>query len=206
MATQNRRGGCGCCGCLLAFFLLLSALILVGVGFFYFNATNNLNRVPATGPVSSPAVTRQTYIAARQKFDHFFADAAERGLALSNDEVNALLVQSPELRILRHGTVVVLNQNSAEVSCNLPVNLPFLPRRYLNCSFQVRPSIRAQQLELDVSRIEREGRPLGPVEAHQYRFIVVPVIEKTLSSLNMIQGDRSVRELRIENGNLVLGR
>jgi len=207
MATQN-RGGCGCCGCLFAFFLLLLVLILVGAGFFYFSATASLNRVAAKGPVPLPATTfnRRTYTAARQKLDEFFADQAEGSVTLSNVEVNALLADSPELRILRRGTVVVLNQSSAEVSCSLPLDLPFQPRRYLNCTFQMRPSIRGGEVELGVSRIESESKPLGPAETRQYQFVVLPLIEKTLSSLNKIQGDRSVHDVRIENGNLVLAR
>ena len=63
---------------------------------------------------------------ARQKFDHFFADQAERSVTLSNVEVNALLADSPELRILKRGTVVLLTQNSAEVHCSLPVD-PSVP-------------------------------------------------------------------------------
>lgn len=208
MVTQIRRGGCGCCGCLLAFFLLLFALILVGLGFFYFNATNNLQRFAATGPVPLNAATfnRQTYAAARQKFNRFFADPAAPSLTLSNAEVNALLADSPELRILRRGTVVVLNQNSAEVSSSLPVDLPLLPRRYLNWAFQVRLAMRGKEFDLDVSRIERDGKPLGAAETRQYQFVVVPLIEKMLTSLNQIQGDRSVHEARIENGNVFLAR
>jgi hypothetical protein len=208
MATQDRREGCGCCGCLLSFLLLLLILVLVGGGFLYFNAPNNLNRLGATGPVPLPATTfsRQTYTTARQKLDQFFADPGERSVTLSNAEVNALLAESPELRLLRHGAVVVLDQNSADVHCSLPVDLPFLPRRYLNCTFQVRPSMRGQEFELDVSQIEREGKPLGESEVHQYRFVVLPLIEKALSTLNRFQRDRSVRDVRIENGNLVLAR
>jgi hypothetical protein len=208
MAAQSRRAGCGCCGCLFAVFLLLFVLILSGVGFFYFNAANNLSRVAGWRLVPSPATAfnRQIYSLAREKFDRFFADPAERNVTLSNAEVNALLADSPELRILRRGTAVVLNQTSAEVSCNLPLDIPLLPRRYLNCTFEIRPAMRGQELELDVSRIEKEGKPLGPGEIHQYRLVVVPMIEKSLSSVNKFQGDRAVRDVRIENGNLILSR
>ncbi len=208
MAAQSRRAGCGCCGCLFSVFLLLFVLILFGVGFFYFNAANNLNRVAGGRPVPSPATTfnRQTYSLAREKLDRFFADPADRNVTLSNAEVNALLADSPELRILRRGTSIVLNQASAEVSCNLPLDIPLLPRRYLNCSFEIRPAMRGQELELDVSRIEKEGKPLGPGEIYQYRSVVVPMIERSVSSLNKFQGDRAVRDIRIENGNLVLSR
>lgn len=206
MSAQNRRGGCGCCGCLLACFLLLFVLILVGFGFLYFNATNNLKRIAATGPGSLPVTTfsRQTYTTARQKFDQFFADQAERSVTLSNAEVNALLADSPELRILSRGTVVLLTQNSAEVTCTLPVDIPLLPPRYLNCAFQVRPIVHGGEVALDVSRIEKGGKPLGVAESRQYQVLVIPLVEKIVSSLNRIQGDRSVRDVKIENGNLVL--
>ena len=208
MATQNRRGGCGCCGCLGGSVLLLFALILAGTVFFFFNATNNVKRLAATSPGPLPATTfnRQTYAIARQKFDDFFADQAERSVTLSNAEVNALLADSPELGVLRRGTVAVLNQNSAEVTCSVPLDIPFLPRRYFNCSFQAHPAMRGDEIELAVSRIEKEGRPLGPAEIREYQLVVLPLVEKTLSGLNKIQGDRSVHNVRIENGNLVLSR
>ena len=47
---------------------------------------------------------------------------------------------------------------------------------------------------------------LGAAETQQYQSVVVPLIEKTLSSLNQFQGNRSVREARIENGSLFLAR
>ena len=206
MAAQNRRRGCGCCGCFFASFLSLFALSLVGVGFFYFSPANNLKRIVATGQGSLPVATfnRQIYVAARQKLDQFFADQAKRNVTFSNSEINALLADSPELRILRRGAAVVLNQDSAEVVCNLPVDFPLLPRRYLNFAFHVRPSMRGDELGLDISRIESEGKFLGVAESRQYQLVVAPVVEKLLSSLNRIQGSRSVHDVQIENGNLVL--
>jgi hypothetical protein len=207
MTAQTRRAGCGCCGCFFAVFLLLFVLILFGVGFFYFNAANNLNRGAEGRFVPTPvtAFNRQTYSLAREKFDHFFADPAERNLTLSNAELNALLADSPELRML-NGTAAVLNRTSAEVSCNLPLDIPLLPRRYFNCTFDVRPAMRGQELQLDVSRFEREGKPLGPGEIHQTQYVVVPMIERSLSTLNRLQGDKAVRDVRIENGNLIFSR
>ena len=182
------------------------ALVVVGGGFLYFNAAEKLNPASAHR-VPSPAMTfsRQTYSSARQKLDRFFADPAERDATFSNSEVNALLADAPELRVLRRGAVAVLNQNSAEVDCSVAVDLPVLPRRYLNCTLEIRPAMRAEELQLDVSRIEIEGKPVGAAGMHQYLF-VVGMIEKTLSGLNKFQGDRAVRDVRIENGNLVLSR
>jgi hypothetical protein len=188
--------------------LFLVALVFIALGCFYYFATNNLKRAAAIGPTASSATTfsRQTYPAARQKFDRFFADSAERSVTFSNAEVNAMLAESPELHILRRGVVVILGQNTGEVSSSLPLDLPLLPRRYLNCSFQVRPTMRGEELDLGVSRIERDGKSLGAIEVHQYQFFVVPFLEKTLSNLNRIQWDRSIHNIRIENGNIILVR
>jgi hypothetical protein len=208
MATQSGRKGCGCCGCVPAFFVLFLALVLVGVGFSYFYAANNLTRTATAGRVLLPATAfnRQTYTTARQKFDQFFADPGERSLTLSNAEVNALLAESPELRLFHRGVVVAFDHISAQVYSSVPLDLPFLPRRYLNWSVETRPSMHGEGLELDVSRFERDGKPMGAAEVRQYRVVILPLIEKFLSSLNKMRGDREVRELRIENGNLVLGR
>ena len=208
MATRSGRKGCGCCGCVLALSVFLLALVLVGVGFSYFYAANNLTRTSTGGRVLLPATAfnRQTYTTARQKFDRFFADPAERNLTLSNAEVNALLAESPELSLFHRGIVVAFDHISAEVYSSVPLDLPFLPRRFLNCSFETRPSMHGGGLELDVSRLERDGKPMGAAEVRQYRVVILPLIEKFLSSMNTMRGDRAVRDLRIENSNLVLGR
>jgi hypothetical protein len=208
MAAQDRRGGCGCCGFLFSFFLLLLLLLLVGIGWFYWSAANHLDRLSSTAPVTLPpaAAGRQIYHEVRQKADHFFSDSAERNITLSSGELNALISESPELRILNRGTVVTLNQNTAELYCSLPVNLPFLSRRYFNYTIYVRPSMRGENIELEVFRMEREGKPLAPRELRQFQITAVPLIEKILSSWNKLQIDRSVHDVRIENGNLILAR
>jgi hypothetical protein len=208
MATQDRRRGCGCCGFLFSFVLLLLILAVLGVGFFYFNAASQLNRLASTGPVTLPAAAsgRQGYNEARQKLEHFFANSGERRLILSNAELNAYLAGSPELRILNHGAVVILNQDSADLYCSLPLNLPFVSHRYFNYTIHLRPSMRGEDFELNVLRIDREGKALGPKELRQFQIIAIPSIEKILSVWNRLQTDRSVREVRIENGNLILAR
>jgi len=208
MATQDRRAGCGCCGFLFSFLLFLLVLLLVGVGLFCFTAAKQLNRLASTVPVSLPPVasSRQAYNEARQKFEHFFADSGERSLILSNAELNAFLADSPELRMLNRGTVVILNQNSADVYCSLPVNLPLLSRRYFNYTIHIRPSMRGKDFELNVFRIDREGKALGPTEIRQFEIVAVPSVEQMLSIWNKLQMDRSVRDVRIENGNLILAR
>jgi hypothetical protein len=208
MATQNRRAGCGCCGFLFSFLLFLLVLLLVGVGLFYFQASNQLNQLASTTPISLPPAgsSRQLNNENRQKFELFLADSGERSLTLSNAELNALLANSPDLRILNRGTVVTLNQNSADVYCSIPVSLPFLSRRYLNYTIHVRPSMRGDDFELDVFRIDREGKAVGPTELRRFQNVAVGSAEKMLSIWNKMQMDRSVHDVRIENGNLILAR
>jgi hypothetical protein len=208
MADRSRGGGCGCCGCLLGTLLLLAALFFLGFCFLYFTTTSALDRLTIRGPFPSASTqfNRQTYTAARQKVDRFFADPAERALTLSNSEVNALLADSPELHILGRGVFAIFNQNVAEVYCSLPLSVPFLPRRYLNYSFELRPFMRGEDVALGVSRVDRGGRPLGAAEMQNYQTVVVQQMEKLLSSINKLSPNGGVRDVRIENGNLVLAR
>ena len=208
MAAQVRRGGCGCCGFLFSFLLFLLVLLLVGVGLFYYKAADQVTRLGSAGPVSlPPAVTsRQIYGVARQKFGRFFADSGERSLTLSNAELNAIFADAPELRFLNRGLAIALTQNAAEMYCSLPVSLPFVSRRYFNYTIHMRPSMRGDEFQLNVSRIDREGKVLGPAELRQFQRVAEPFIERTISLWNKLQMDRSVRDVRIENGNLILER
>jgi hypothetical protein len=208
MPAQSRGGGCGCCGCLFASALVLFIAVLIGFGFFYFAGTSGVDRLAVRGPFPSPATqfNHETYVSGRQKFDHFFSTAAERTLMLSNAEVDALLTDSPELRLLGRGTLVFLGQNAADVYCSLPMSVPLLPKRYLNFSFEVRPSMRGGDVELEVTRIERDGRVVGEEEARKIQTRVVPLFEAIFSNINRFSGSAPVREVRIENGNLVLAR
>ena len=206
MAERSRGGGCGCCGCLFGTLLLLAVVFFLGFCFLYFTTTSAVDRLTIRGPFPSASTqfNRQTYTAARQRLDRFFADPAERTLKLSNSELNALLADSPELRILGRGIFAILNQSAAEVYCSLPLNVPFLPRRYLNYSFELRPYMRGGDVALGVSRIDRGGRPLAAAELQNYQNVVVPQIEKLLSRINRLSPSGPVRDVRIENGDLVL--
>ena len=208
MAAQDRRGGCGCCGFLFSFLLFLLVLLLVAAGLFYFKAADQVNRFASTGPVPLPpsVASRQVYNVGRQRFEHFSADSGERSLTLSNAELNSILADAPELRFLNRGLAVTLNQNSAEVYCSLPVSLPFVSRKYFNCTMHLQPSMRGDEFQLNVSRIDRQGKVLGAAELRQFQLVAAPSIERMMSLWNKLQMDLAVRDVRIENGNLVLAR
>jgi hypothetical protein len=192
----------------LALVAVVFVLLLVGTGVVLFNITTKLNSLSSSTPAVLPAVAggSQSYSEARQKFDRFFSDTNERNLTLSEAEVNALLANAPELSILNRGVVVELKENTAEVHCSVPVNLPFLSGKYLNYNFVVRPSLRGQAVELQVSRIDRDGKPLGDRELAEFRQQFLPSVDQALSRANQLELDRSVRDVRIENSTLVLAR
>jgi hypothetical protein len=183
-------------------------LLLVGTGVVLFNIVTKLNNLSSSTPAVLPAVAggSQSYSEARQKFDHFFSDPNERNLTLSEAEVNALLANAPELSVLNRGVVVELKENTAEVHCSVPVNLPFLSGKYLNYNFVVKPSLRGQDIELQVSRIDRDGKPLGDRELADFQQQFLPNVNRALSRANQLELDRSARDVRVENGSLVLAR
>lgn len=202
------KRGCGCCGIFLALVAVVFVLLLVGTGVVLFNTATKLNNLSSSTPAVLPAVagSSQSYSEARQKFDHFFSDPNERNLTLSEAEVNALLANAPELSVLNRGVVVELKEDTAEVHCSVPVNLPFLSGKYLNYNFVVRPTLRGQDVELQVSRIDRDDKPLGDRELAEFQVQFLPSIDRALSAANRLESDRSVRDIRVENGNLVLAR
>jgi hypothetical protein len=204
----GERRGCGCCGIFLGLVAVVFVLLLVGTGVVLFNITTKLNSLSSSTPAVLPAVAggSQSYSEARQKFDRFFSDTNERNLTLSEAEVNALLANAPELSILNRGVVVELKENTAEVHCSVPVNLPFLSGKYLNYNFVVRPSLRGEAVELQVSRIDRDGKPLGDRVLAEFRQQFLPSVDQALSRANQLELDRSVRDVRVENSNLVLAR
>ena len=204
----GERRGCGCCGVSLVLVAAVCVLLLVGTGVVLFNIATKLNNLSSSTPAVLPAVAggSQSYSEARQKFDHFFSDPNERNLTLSEAEVNALLANAPELSVLNRGVVVELKENTAEVHCSVPVNLPFLSGKYLNYSFVVKPTVRGQDIELGVSRIDRDGKPLGDRELAEFQQQFLPSVDGALSRVNQLELDRSVRDVRVENGNLVLAR
>jgi hypothetical protein len=208
MADPRRQGGCGCCGFLFFGFLFL-LLAMIGVGLFsYWSGADKLRKFASNTPVALPSsgANRSLYAPARHRFDQFFSNPAQQSLTLSGAELNALLTEAPELKFLQKGVVATLRENSAEINCSIPVNLPLFSGQYINYILSLRPSLRGEDIELQIFRIERDGKQLNAEELHEFRNSVELPADIVLSSLNKIQLDRSVRDIRIENGNLVISR
>jgi hypothetical protein len=208
MADSKKQGGCGCCG-FIFFGLLFLLIALIGAGlYFYFSSANNLRRYASSEPAALPPAesSPQLYAPARQRFDQFFSSPSQQSLTLSGPELNALLTQAPELKCLQKGVVATLHENSAELNCSVPVNLPFFSGRYFNYTLYLRPSLRGEDIELQVFRIDREGKQLGSNELRDFRISVEHSADLMLSGLNKMQLDRSIRDIRIENGNLIISR
>ena len=205
MSASKRGGGCGCCGVfLIGFFLLL----LVGLGYSYFATTNALRKYASDSARPLPATqsNRQLYLPTRERFDRFFASPAERSITLTEAELNALLREAPELKLLQGGAVATLRQNSAEISCSLPVNLLFFSGHYLNYTLYFRPSLRGEEVEFVLFRMDKEGKQMSAHDLHEFQASVVRPLEMAFSGWNKLQLDRSIRDIRIENGSMVISR
>ena len=208
MAASNRGSGCGCCG-IFSFGVGFLLLVLMAIGvFFYFTSTNNLRKYASHSPAVLPAVetSRQLYISTRQRFDQFFANPLERSLMLSGPEINALLTESPELKSLQRNVVAALRKNSAELTCSLPINFPFFSSYFFNYTLYLRPSLRGENIQLQIYRIDKEGKQLSDKELRQFQNFVVQPANLVFSGWNKFQLNRSIRDIQIDNGNLLISR
>jgi hypothetical protein len=208
MADSRQKGGCGCCGFFL-FGSLFLLLILVALALFsYWSGIGQLRKFASSAPVALPSsgINRSLYPIARHRFDQFFANASQQSLTLSGAELNALLAEAPELKFLKKGAVATLRENSAELHCSVPLNLPLLSDQYINYILYLRPSLRGDDIELQVFRIDHDGKQLTALELHEFRDSLEHTANMILSSLNKMQLDRSIRDIRIENGTLVISR
>src|SRR4051812_37468110 len=101
----RRRGGGGCCGTLGCAGALLLIILLGVVGFFAVRATWELYAIASDQPlpISRSAVSPSAYSQARGKLNSFIGNAEIRSISLSEGEVNAMLVDAPELGFLQKG-------------------------------------------------------------------------------------------------------
>jgi hypothetical protein len=208
MADARQKSGCGCCGFLL-FGSLFLFLVLVGAALFsYWSCSTQLRKYASNSPVVLPSTgsNRSLYTAARRRLDQFFSSSSQQSVTLSGAELNALLTEAPELRFLQKGAVATLRENSAEINCSVPVNLPLFSSQYINYLLYLRPSLRGEDIELQVFRIDHAGRQLNAEELREFRSSVEHPANLILSGLNKVQLDRSIRDVRIENGTLVISR
>jgi hypothetical protein len=204
MADQNGKSGCGCCGVtsgLGCVVLLISLAAIISLGFLLFNHLEALTQPPGQALWSSDS-SQQIYAAARQRLGNFLSTSNANSVTLSAADVNSLLADTPELWFLRRRATVAFQNDVIEVHLTVPVLLP--GTKYFSWVVFMRPVMRGENVALDITRIEQNGRVLDYNALRFFKTNVEPYLNQALSGLNKIQGDRPIRDLRVERDSLVL--
>ena len=68
----------------------------------------------------------------------------------------------------------------------------------------MRPAMRGENVALDIIRIEQNGRVLDSNALRFFKANVEPYLNQAFSGLNKIQGDRAIRDIRLERDSLEL--
>jgi hypothetical protein len=206
MAFENGKSGCGCCGCGSGCLGLLAVLAIVATIFaavrwsaIYESASSSAMTLPPSGVVTDH------YHQVRQRLDRFLS-GAERSISLTQAELNTLLATAPELGILRGQLVALLRPETIDIYVNLPMEMPFLKRKYLNYAVSLRPIIRGEQVELELIRVEHDGRPVLRKDFGALEYGLIQPLSFAFSAFNRLSPQTAVREIRIDSGSIVLAR
>lgn len=206
MANRSDQRGCGCCGVTSGLGCVVLLVLLGAAAFLGFRLLSDLSaRTSLPGrQFSSSEVTERVYLSARQKLSHFLSTGNSSSVTLSTPEVNSLLTDGPELWLLRRRAVVELHDDLVEVHLSVPLLLS--RTKYFNYILFLRPTMRDENLALEIFRIDRDGRPLDPNSLRTFKIAVEQFLDTALSGINKIQGDRAIRGIRIGNDSLELSR
>jgi len=191
------RSGLGCV------ILLISLGAVIFMVFLLFNHLEGLTSPPSRELWSSDS-TRQIYASARQRLDHFLSASNADSVTLSAADVNSLLADTPELWFLRKRAVVAFQNDVIEVHLSAPHLLP--GTKYFNSVVFARPVMRGENVALGIFRIEQDGRVLEGGDLRFFKTAVEPYLNQVLSGINKIQGDRAIRDIRVQHDSLQLSR
>jgi hypothetical protein len=205
MAQTPQRSGCGCCGCLgclgTVVVLVLGLAVVALVFLLYQTATGDR---PSRAP--GVAVNPQIYVSARKKWDDFNRDSSVRTLLLSDAEINTLLAKSPELGFLGGGATVTSRENGIQVQLSVPVKLVPFYTKYINADVFLRPIVTGENVTLNVYSVDADGHPLDAPSLQRFKSQAEPAINMILTGANQFGGSRATREIRLQNGSVVLMR
>jgi hypothetical protein len=100
--------------------------------------------------------------------------------------------------------VVAFQNDVIEIHLSAPRLLP--GTKYFNWVLFARPAMRGENVALDIFRIEQDGRVLEGSALRSFKTAVEPYLNQVVSGINKIQGDRAIRDIRVEHDSLVLSR
>ena len=202
MSQPPQRSGCGCCGCLgcLGTVVLVLGLAVVALVFFLYEIAASDR--PARPP--SLAANPEIYVSARKKWDDFNRDSSVRALTLSDAEINSLLAKAPEFGFLAGGATVTSRENGIQLQLSVPVKIIPFYTKYINADVYLRPILTGENVDLNVSGVDADGRPLDAASLQRFRSQAQPVINMMLTGINQWEGPRALHEIRLQSGSIVL--
>jgi hypothetical protein len=165
--TPKRRRGCLFYGCLTGAVCLAAILLALLLGVYQLKKM--FNQYTDNQPMPLPALQMsQPEIEQTQRSVEGFLDAVRAGrstppLALTGDEINAIIAANPDLRALRNKVYVSIRGNQLKAQVSVPMEEIGLPRfkgRYLNGTATLAVSLQNGMLVLIPQEIVAKGKPL----------------------------------------------
>ena len=207
--SPKPRRGCffyGCIASLVLLALMLGALLL---GLHYVRKV--VNQYTDTQPVKLPSVqmSQPEIENLRQRFDAFQAAIRERRpakpLALTADDLNALIAGGPEPQAFKDKVYVRLEGGQLRSEVSLPLQdlgLKLLKGRYLNGNATFDLALRNGILFVSANSIVVKGKPLPEMYMQEIRKqnLAAGVI-KDPGAIAVLQG---LRDIQVKDGTLVL--
>ena len=195
----KRRRGCLFYGCLTGCVLLIFMLMGLLLGLRHFKKM--VNDFTDSQPTSLPAVEYSP--AQIQELDQriaAFQSAVEAHrstvpLALSADDLNALVAAKPEARSVRGKLHLVIDQDQLKTQVSLPLaelGLPFFKGRYLNGTANLLVAVQQGKLTVVAQGISSKGNSLPSVYEERIRqqnlAAKLNLDQRVSTALGLIQG------------------
>jgi len=169
----KRRRGCLFYGCLTSCILVL--VVLAGLLLGYLKI---LNSFTDTKPTALPTVDMSDgdMQQVRQRVDSFRNDIRSahptQPLALTSNEINALIATDPNMKALKGKVYVVIEDNQVKGQVSVPtsdVGLGIFKHRYINGSGAFNISLTNGTLFLSLQSLAIKGRPIPEKYMQQVR-------------------------------------
>ncbi len=205
----KRRRGCLFYGCLVGIVSLLATLGALLLGLHTFKRM--LNTYTDTRPMPLPAVQMSpAQIAQVQQRVDDFRDRLRAGLrtpplALTAEELNGLVVSSPDLKAAKGKVYVTIEGDQLRAQVSLPledVGLPRFKGRYLNGTATLGVSLRNGILDVTARNFVVHGKPLPPLYMNRIRRenLAARINEDSRTSVALNQ----LEDIQIKAGKLII--
>jgi hypothetical protein len=212
MTTENPaspRRGCFFYGCLTGVVCLVAILLALLLGLHQFRKM--VNWYTDSKPLELPPATLspQQFQQVQDRMDRF-QDAIRGGrhaepLALTAEEINALITQDPRFQMAKDKLRVVIQQDQLQARVSVPMEelgLGMFKGRYLNGEGELALSLDNGILRITPQTLRVKGRPLPTIYMDRIRVqnLAEPLNQNPRSSVAL----NRLAAIEVKNGQLVL--